>query len=216
MDNDPAHSVASNDPATAFAELRGEVSLLRRAVEGLTAERQNMPDYTPTLDATAKRLGEIATLMQTVADRPAIRLTPDDVAAEIVTASTTVRAEDRALLGNATKSLSATVERFDAMVARARTAGDQRAKVSRACWLTLLVSSFAWMTLPGIIARSLPTRWRVPERVAARVLRHDMRDAGQDIAAKAYRQRSRGNVARELDRNSATSKRHEKASYHKR
>ena len=30
----------SNDPASAFEALRGEISLLRRAVEGLTAERQ--------------------------------------------------------------------------------------------------------------------------------------------------------------------------------
>jgi hypothetical protein len=36
-----------DDPGEAFDALRAEVSLLRRAIEELTAERQSAPDYTP-------------------------------------------------------------------------------------------------------------------------------------------------------------------------
>jgi len=35
-----------------------EVSLHRHAIEGLTAERQNAPDYTPTLKARSGTLTE--------------------------------------------------------------------------------------------------------------------------------------------------------------
>ena len=44
----------ADDPARAFEKLRGEVSLLRLAVEGLTAARENIeiPDYQPTLTKT--------------------------------------------------------------------------------------------------------------------------------------------------------------------
>ncbi len=47
------------DPAEAFERLRGEVALLRRAVEGLTAARESidLPDYEPTLARTETVLG---------------------------------------------------------------------------------------------------------------------------------------------------------------
>lgn len=50
---------ANGDPANAFAALRGEVSLLRRVVEELTAERQNAPDYIQTLTEMSGRMSRI-------------------------------------------------------------------------------------------------------------------------------------------------------------
>src|SRR3546814_17215118 len=60
-----------DDPAQAFAELRSEVSLLRRAIEGLTAERQNAPDYAPTLKVLSGRLTRIEAFMGEVSESPA-------------------------------------------------------------------------------------------------------------------------------------------------
>src|SRR3546814_19910237 len=57
MDSESALPGTNNDPASAFEALRGEISLLRRAVEGLTAERQAAPNYKPTLAAMAEQLG---------------------------------------------------------------------------------------------------------------------------------------------------------------
>src|SRR3546814_2326084 len=59
MDSESALPGTNNDPASAFEALRGEISLLRRAVEGLTAERQAAPNYKPTLAAMAERLAAI-------------------------------------------------------------------------------------------------------------------------------------------------------------
>src|SRR3546814_12962878 len=59
------NSEADGDPAAAFARVEdrlasvhGEVALLRAAIEGLTAARENIeiPDYEPTLERTEKIL----------------------------------------------------------------------------------------------------------------------------------------------------------------
>ncbi|RYG89076.1 MAG: hypothetical protein EON59_02245 [Alphaproteobacteria bacterium] len=55
-DNLP-ESVPADDIAEAFEALRGEVSLTRRAVEGLTAARERVPDYSATLGKMAEALG---------------------------------------------------------------------------------------------------------------------------------------------------------------
>jgi len=116
---------ANDDPASAFTALRGEVSLLRRAVEGLTAERQNAPDYTPTLTELAGRLGRVEGFLGKVAESPAMRLTPDNLAASIARASEGVRAGDRENLDKADAVIRASVASINAIVEQAWTADRQ-------------------------------------------------------------------------------------------
>ena len=84
------------DPAEAFDRLRAaiegqdrELALLRRAVEGLAAERAHIdvPDYSETLgrmqqgvDATAER---IAAINDVIARSPALAMTPEQMAQRI-------------------------------------------------------------------------------------------------------------------------------------
>jgi hypothetical protein len=201
MDSFAPQSSPADDPTSAFEALRGEVSLLRRAVEGLTAERQSAPDYTPTLNATAKRLGEIGAFMQAVAEQPAIKLTPKSLTAEITEASATVRAEDRKLIENARGAFDAKVKQIDACFARARAAQEQDAKVFTTGCLVFIISALFWMILPGIVARSLPTSWHVPERIAARIMRLDMKPAGRRLLYLAN-----GSSASDSRRNSVVPK----------
>src|SRR3546814_11278589 len=95
MDSIPASTGQPDDLAQAFAELRSEVSLLRRAIEGLTAERQNAPDYAPTLKVLSGRLTRIEAFMGEVSESPAMRLTPANLAVSTERASETARAGDR-------------------------------------------------------------------------------------------------------------------------
>ncbi|HEU4962137.1 MAG TPA: hypothetical protein VFT56_17240 [Sphingomonas sp.] len=125
MDSDPDQTRSAADPASAFAELRGEVSLLRRAIEGLTAERQNAPDYTPTLKVHSNRLAQIEGLLGAIAERPAMRLTPEALAASIATASETVRAGDRNTIRQASGVLRMSITAIDSVVEQARTADRQ-------------------------------------------------------------------------------------------
>ncbi len=47
------------DAATAFEDLRREISLQRTAIEGLTSAKDKLPDYSPTLRDMETRLGQL-------------------------------------------------------------------------------------------------------------------------------------------------------------
>lgn len=141
MDNDSARSAASNDPAIAFAELRSEVSLLRRAVEGLTAERRNAPDYTPTLTELAGRLSRVEEFLGKVSESPAMRLTPENLSASIAKASETVRARDRENLGKADAMLRASIASINTVVEQAWTADRQWKQLYRTSVAALAVGA---------------------------------------------------------------------------
>jgi hypothetical protein len=113
------------DPARAFADLRGEVSLLRRAVEGLTAERQNTPDYTPTLAGLSGRLAHQEQLLGKIAESPAMRLTPEILAMSIAKASEIARAGDRESLAKADAALRTSIASINGIVEHAWTADRQ-------------------------------------------------------------------------------------------
>lgn len=123
--------VAQDDPASAFTALRGEVSLLRRAVEGLTAERQNAPDYTPTLTGLSSRLAHAEELLGKIAESPAMRLTPENLAVSIARASETARAGDRETLDKSGATLRASIASINAVVEQAWTADRQWKHL---CW----------------------------------------------------------------------------------
>jgi hypothetical protein len=131
MDDDAAPHHPNNDPASAFEALRGEVSLLRRAVEGLTAERQNAPDYTPTLTELADRLACAEAFLGTIAESPAMRLTPENLATSIAKASEIARADDRTIIRQAHDMMHASLSRIDGMVEQAWTA---RRQMKQICW----------------------------------------------------------------------------------
>lgn len=131
MDSQTTQSSAADDPANAFEALRGEVSLLRRAVEGLTAERQNAPDYSPTLTELASRLSLAEVHLGKVAESPAMRLTPQNVAVSVARASETARAGDRDNLGKAEAALRTSIASINAVVAQAWTADRQ---LRQLCW----------------------------------------------------------------------------------
>ena len=78
MDED---SQERDDPALAFERLRGEVSLLRHAVEALTTARESIdiPDYEPTLERTEKILVALVHQIDGLAKKPAMTLTPENM-----------------------------------------------------------------------------------------------------------------------------------------
>jgi hypothetical protein len=125
MEPDANPTIAQDDPARAFTDLRGEVSLLRRAVEGLTAERQNVPDYTPTLTGLSARLAHQGQLLGKIAESPAMRLTPENLAVSIAKASEIARAGDRESLDKAGAALRVSIASIDGVVEHAWAADRQ-------------------------------------------------------------------------------------------
>lgn len=167
----------------AFEALRGEVSLTRRAVEGLTAARERVPDYSATLGQMAETLKRSAEGIDRVEHSPAVRLSPAALTDEIVKASAEARAEDRALLRETRDALTRSIGRIDGIVERGQAADVQ---VRWLIWTSAggaLAGMMLMAILPGAVARSLPASWHVPEWMAARTIGLDQRAAGERMIA---------------------------------
>jgi hypothetical protein len=183
MTDESAQTVPADDPAVAFEELRRAVSLTRAAIEGLTAARERIPDYSDTL-------GEMLAVQKGADDRlsriersPAISLSPAAMAAGIVKASEAARAADQKQMHEVRDELLRAIGRIDTMVDHGRAAHQQRrllisTGVGAAAGATLLMA-----ILPGAVARSLPASWHVPEWMAARTIGLDQRQAGERMVA---------------------------------
>src|SRR3546814_13349002 len=78
-DNYRNNGRAGDDPQAAFEQLRGEVALVRLAVEGLARARESIeiPDYQPTLANTEKILLALTQRVDVIANSPAMKLTPE-------------------------------------------------------------------------------------------------------------------------------------------
>jgi hypothetical protein len=200
MNADSLPDAATDPAAQAFAGLRAEISLLRRAVERLTDERTMQADYGPSLEAIAKRLEDVCGWARRVSERPALQLTPQRMASELAEAATSGREQDKRLLEEAAGAMKAATARIDAMIARSRSAGDQRRELIHNRVAFTVAGMVLVAILPGAVARSLPASWAVPERMAARMLGADMWTAGRNMMVKADPQGERRVTTRDVAR----------------
>ncbi|OWR00216.1 DUF6118 family protein [Sphingopyxis witflariensis] len=155
-DQDPA--------AAAFSRLEGEIALMRRAVGQLTTGKvkNDAPDYTLTLGEMSKRLGAIE-------EKPAMLITPEDMATRMAAAATEARRTDRTTLTDAQQKHDQAAYRLEVLLGTATTIAKQRGYIIWAGGGGLLAGCLLWAILPGAFARALPESWHVPERMAAHV-----------------------------------------------
>jgi len=183
---------APSDAATAFEDLRREVSLARAAVEGLTAARERIPDYSETLGAMLAALRDVTQRIGKIEHSPAISLSPAAMAAEISDASEAARTADRKQLHDTRDELIRAIGRIDAMVDHGRAAHHQQRLLITTGFAAAAGAMLLMAILPGAIARSLPERWHVPEWMAARTIGLDQREAGKRMIATAGREAAIG------------------------
>ena len=191
MDEDQG-SMDGDAAAEAFEAMRGELALLRRAVEGLAAERggQDMPDYSETLGALQQCLdtatGRINAIGQILAKSPALAMTPEQMAQRIAAAGNAARREDQAALAKASEDKARVMAELRAIAGSAWTRADQK---NRQLWFGLggaAIGILAWAILPGLVAREVaPASWQWPERMAARTLDLPRWEAGQRMMQSA-------------------------------
>lgn len=98
MDTMPTPAPAADPAAHAFAQLAEKVDFLEAAIAGLAAKRDAMPDYSETLGEIAELLEKMRKAINTLARRPAMEITPDAMAGQIVAAGKTARAADSATI----------------------------------------------------------------------------------------------------------------------
>ena len=199
MDNDAeaTQPEAAADPAAlAFEALREEVSLLRRGVAGIAAERAAIetPDYSETLGQIMRTSAATAAGLKAFGAMPALRLTAQDWGREIAAASEPARRADQEALTGAHDAFQQAAHDMAASLSSARLADNQRRWLLYTGAVGILAGMLLWAAGAGAIARAMPESWCWPERMAARILRLDREEAGARLIETAAPDRWRGIV----------------------
>jgi len=173
-----------DEAARAFESLRAEVSLMRRAIERLAAERAedgHAPDYSETLGVISQNLSATAQRVDALVKSPALSLTPEETSRQIGAASFDARREDHRLFVAARQGLDEVAARLGRQLHSHTEAGEQRRRLWQVAVAGLAAGMVLWVIISGPIARALPPGWLVPERMAARSLRMPMWEGGQRL-----------------------------------
>lgn len=162
-----------SDPATeAFARLEGEMAMVRHTVQNMARERSDIviPDYTATLGQMADQLAKVSKTLSTIGSKPAIELTPEDIAIQIKRASFDMLRDASDLFRHGRKDLDLATGRLAAIVGRVRTEAEQKRQTWRFAGMGMAAGILLWSILPGTIARAMPESWQWPERMARKAV----------------------------------------------
>lgn len=170
-----------DDPARAFDALRREVSLALRAIQGLAAEHRDQPDYRETLKALNDQMAAANKALAAIVSSPTMRLTPQNLTQGIIKASEQARAADAELLRSAGATSTALAQQLRLAIEQVRVAKDQAIAIWRAAGAGIIIGILLWAILPGVVTRSLPASWHVPEWMATRVMRADETEAARRL-----------------------------------
>jgi len=186
MDEDEyrENQAIGDDPALAFERLRGEVSLLRSAIEGLTAARESIdiPDYEPTLERTEKILVALVHQIDGLAKKPAMTLTPENMGQRLNASVSEATRELQHQIQSAKAAMAGAAHDLQTMVVSARRVDEQNRWLLWAGLGGLVLGLLLYAVMAGPIARLMPASWQWPERVATRVLGEPTAfDAGQHL-----------------------------------
>ncbi|MET3439047.1 DUF6118 family protein [Sphingomonas sp. 1185] len=174
--------------AEAFEGVRGELALLRRAIERLAAERAEVPeipDYSETLGRMAKALNGTMQNVAILAKAAEDNVAPRYVADRIVAAGAHARDEDRRMIATAGEKMDRATTALHGIGGVARRADEQRRTLWQVGAGACLGGMLLWTVVPGVVARALPDRWQVPEWMAARTLDLPKWEAGQRLMRAA-------------------------------
>ena len=166
-------AVTETDPATeAFARLEGEMAMVRHTVQNMARERADIviPDYTATFSKMANQLERVSDSLTAIGNKPAIELTPEDIAVQIKRASHDMLRDTSDLLRQGRRDFDSATGQLSAMVGRVRAEAEQKRQASHFASMGLVVGILLWSILPGTIARAMPESWQWPERIARKAV----------------------------------------------
>jgi len=185
---------ADNEPdaaAEAFEGVRSELGrqsdeivLLRRAIEGIAAARDDRPepaDYSETLGQITKLANatyQRADILRKAAEEETVAR---QVAARIVGAV----AEDRQAVKTAAGELRDATRALQGVTMSARRGDEQNRWLIWTVIGGIMAGMILWAVLAGIVARAVPAGWQWPERMAARTLDMPMWEGGQRMMRAA-------------------------------
>lgn len=166
-------AATETDPATeAFARLEGEMAMVRHTVQNMARERADIviPDYTVTLCQMADQLEQVSRTLSTIGNKPAIELTPEDIAVQIKRASLDLLRDTSDLFRQGRRDFDSATTQLSAMVGRVRTQDEQKRQTWRFAGMGLAAGILLWSFLPGTIARAMPESWQWPDWMARKAV----------------------------------------------
>nr|WP_235399118.1 DUF6118 family protein [Sphingomonas sp. SRS2] len=187
-DNYRDNGEAGDDPQAAFEQLRGEVALVRLAVEGLARARESIdiPDYQPTLANTEKILLALTQRVDTIAKSPAMKLTPETMGERVNASVASAAGELRNLVHSAKSTLDGAARDLSGLVASARCGDEQNRWLIWTGFGGVVFGILLYALIAGLIARAMPDSWQLPERMATRALAEPtLWDAGTHLMQRA-------------------------------
>src|SRR3546814_10582404 len=166
-DNYRNNGRAGDDPQAAFEQLRGEVALVRLAVEGLARARESIeiPDYQPTLANTEKILLALTQRVDVIAKSPAMKLTPETMGERVNASVASATGELHNLVNSTRSDMSEAARELRGLI------GTTRARWQQDRWLFwiglggVVLGILLYALLAGLIARAMPDSWQLPERM---------------------------------------------------
>ena len=188
---EPPVEVGQTVPA--FNEMSRKLAGLTAAVDGFAARQQELHarDYGPDLEKIREGYDKVCGAINILAKRPAMTLTPQDIARQIEAAGTQGRADDHRAWNGASHTLVGTVQELKGMVASAQSAETQRLWIAGAAALALVVGFAFGTVIPTRIAQAVPESWHWPEDQAAEILGRTRWDAGVRLMQVANPQQLR-------------------------
>jgi hypothetical protein len=160
--------------------------LLRRAIEGLASQQPDAaPDYSPTLARLLKLSGEGAERIDALANAPALKLTPDEIAGQILRQGAAAGAAAQMELAQAIQALGHTTSVLAKSAQLIRAAQTQRRWIVGAALCGAIAGLLLWSALFGPLLRLMPADWQGPERMAAAIMGRDRWSAGARLMALA-------------------------------
>lgn len=169
--------------AEAFEGVRGELALLRRAIEGIAArdDRPEPPDYSETLGQITK----LATATYQRAEILRKAAEEETVARQVATRIAGAVAEDRQAVKTAAGELRDATRALQGVTMSARRSDEQNRWLAWTAIGGIVVGMIVWAVFAGIVARAVPTNWQWPEKMAARSLAMPMWEGGQRMMRTA-------------------------------
>ena len=127
MESETAEVENIDEAARAFGKLRREVTTMRLAIEQLVDEpnRIEIPDYTETLSNMSARIDGMSKRLKSIGSSPAMLLTPETMAQQIVLARKVTQAAERTSLDQSIAALDNATNNISTYVQSAQTADRQ-------------------------------------------------------------------------------------------
>ncbi|MBE5073426.1 hypothetical protein IM511_03790 [Erythrobacteraceae bacterium E2-1 Yellow Sea] len=122
------------------------------------------------LSQMADQLAKVSKTLGAIGNKPAIELTPEDIAVQIKRASLDLQHDASDLFRQGRKDLDNATGRLATLVGRVSTEDEKKRQTWLFAGIGLTAGILLWPILPGTIARAMPESWHWPERMARKAV----------------------------------------------